>query len=129
MANEENLIPFQDRTENEQRAIAKQGGIASGKARREKKLMKDQMALLLSLPLKDKAIKKKIKELGLDNEEIDNQMAIIIAMWEKACKGNVKASEFIRDTLGEKAPEVVELNASVGEVAKDIENYVDTRKK
>jgi len=36
---QENLIPFNQRTEEEQRAIARQGGIASGKARREKATM------------------------------------------------------------------------------------------
>lgn len=37
--NEENLIPFTERTEEEQREIARQGGIASGEARRKKATM------------------------------------------------------------------------------------------
>lgn len=37
MANDENLIPLNKRTKEEQREIAKQGGIKSGKIRREKK--------------------------------------------------------------------------------------------
>ena len=41
MANDENLIPLNQRTKNEQRKIAKQGGIASGKARREKSTLKE----------------------------------------------------------------------------------------
>ena len=129
MANEDNLISLGDRTTEEQRRIATQGGIASGIARREKKLMKDQMALLLSLPIKDDSLKEKIQELGIDDDNIDNQMAIVIAMWQKACKGNVKASEFIRDTLGEKPADKVEVNASISEVAGDIDNYVNGRKK
>lgn len=129
MANEDNLVSLGDRTTEEQRQIATMGGIASGKARREKKLMKDQMALLLSMPLMNEDLKEKIKELGIAEEDIDNQMAIVMAMWQKAIKGNVKASEFIRDTLGEKMPDKFEVNASIGEVSKEIENYVDTRKK
>ena len=39
--NEENLVSLADRTTEEQREIAKKGGIASGKARREKKIFKD----------------------------------------------------------------------------------------
>jgi len=39
MANEENLIPQNMRTKEEQREIARQGGIASGVVRKEKKLM------------------------------------------------------------------------------------------
>jgi hypothetical protein len=39
MANEKNLIPQNMRTKEEQRKIARQGGIASGVVRKEKKLM------------------------------------------------------------------------------------------
>lgn len=35
----DNLIPLSERTKEEQREIARMGGIASGKARKEKKLM------------------------------------------------------------------------------------------
>lgn len=126
MANEENLKRL---TTKKAREIGKLGGIASGKAKREKKLMKDQLELLLSLPMKDKSLKNKMKELGIEGDNIDNQMAIVIAMWEKAFKGNVKAAEFIRDTLGEKMPDKVEVNASIGEVAGEIDNYVKSRKK
>mgnify|MGYP003300375422 CR=1 FL=1 len=37
MANSDNLKSLANRTKNEQREITKKGGIASGKARREKK--------------------------------------------------------------------------------------------
>jgi len=43
----ENLVPFNERTEEEQREIARQGGIASGEARRQKKLMKQIYAEFL----------------------------------------------------------------------------------
>lgn len=49
MANkgQENLIPFNERTEEEQREIARQGGIASGKARQEKATFKKTLEMLL----------------------------------------------------------------------------------
>ena len=53
MANDENLIPFGERTESEQRAIQSAGGKASGEARRKRKAMKEQAELLLSLPFQD----------------------------------------------------------------------------
>lgn len=53
-----NLIPQSERTKEEQREIARKGGIASGKARRRKKLIREQLELLLSLPLKDENAKK-----------------------------------------------------------------------
>jgi hypothetical protein len=44
---QENLIPFNQRTEEEQREIARQGGIASGKARQEKATFKKTLEMLL----------------------------------------------------------------------------------
>lgn len=44
---QENLIPFNERTEEEQREIARQGGIASGKVRQEKATMKKTLEMLL----------------------------------------------------------------------------------
>ena len=43
----ENLIPFNERTEEEVRAIAKKGGINSGKARKEKAELKKTLLTLL----------------------------------------------------------------------------------
>mgnify|MGYP000039627888 CR=1 FL=1 len=54
MANEENLIPFNERTESEQRQIAQKGGIASGAARRRKRSMKEAADYYLSLPETDR---------------------------------------------------------------------------
>ena len=50
MANEQNLIPWNKRTENEQREYAKKGGQKSGEVRRQRKAMKEQAELLLALP-------------------------------------------------------------------------------
>ena len=54
VSNEKNLIPFNKRTESEQREIAQQGGIASGKARRRKRSMKEAADYYLSLPETDR---------------------------------------------------------------------------
>ena len=50
MSNEKNLIPFNERTESEQREIAQKGGIASGAARRRKRSMRQAADYYLSLP-------------------------------------------------------------------------------
>ncbi len=120
---EENLIPMSERTKDEQREIATMGGIASGKARRERKKMKEQAELLLSLPFKD-TFKDENGESMLDYykhktggqiEDIDNQMAMIIAMWSKALsgeKGDVQAFNSLRELVGEKQTDV-NLNGGV----------------
>ena len=104
----DNLIPFTELTEDEHRKIATKGGIASGKARRRKKLIKEQLELLLSLPIKDENVKKKLKQSGIDADNLDNQMAMIIAIWNRALKGDVQAFNSIRDTVGEKPRDVIE---------------------
>lgn len=97
MANEKNLIPFNKQTESEQRENARKGGQKSGEVRRQRKAMKEQMEMLLTLPFKQTKQLKFIKELGISEEEIDNQMALIVAMYGKALKGDVQAFNTIRE--------------------------------
>ena len=97
MANEQNLIPFNKRTENEQREYARKGGQKSGEVRRQRKAMKEQMEMLLSLPFKQEKQLKFMKSLGIEEEEIDNQMALMVAMYAKALKGDVQAFNSIRE--------------------------------
>ena len=87
MANKghENLVPQNRRTKAEQRAIAKKGGIASGEARRARKTFKDELLYLL--------------------EQGDTQEKISVALIRQAQRGNIKAFETIRDTVGEKPGE------------------------
>lgn len=98
MANEKNLIPF---TSNQSREEAerngKKGGQKSGEVRRQRKAMKEQMEMLLTLPFTQKKELKFIKDLGIKDENIDNQMALIVAMYGKALKGDVQAFNTIRE--------------------------------
>jgi len=110
---QEDLIPFNELTEEEQKKLASKGGKASVKARREKKKMKEQLDLLLSLPNRDDATKKKLKKMGVDIDNIDNQMAMILSMYQKAIGGDVQAATFIRDTIGEKAVEKVDVAGAI----------------
>ena len=99
MANEQNLIPWDKRTESEQREYAKKGGQKSGEVRRQRKAMKEQMEMLLSLPFKNKKQFNFMKELGIEENNIDNQMALIVAMYGKALKGDVQAFNTIREVV------------------------------
>ena len=86
MANEKNLIPQNQRTKNEQREIARKGGLQSGKVRAERKLLKEELKILLN--------------------EGNCQKKICLSLINKAIKGNIKAFEVIRDTIGENYKEV-----------------------
>lgn len=101
MANEQNLIPWNKRTESEQREYASQGGKKSGEVRRQKKAMKDTVKMLLNLNLTDSEGKEKLKELGIEEEDLTIQTAILTNQVEKALKGNLDSAKFVRDTAGE----------------------------
>lgn len=114
MANEENLNPVQTKEEAKKRGKA--GGIASGKARREKKLMRETLDIMLSMPLKDgkNADVESIQNFAaLKGKNISVQDAIMIAQIQKAMKGDTKAAEYVRDTVGQKPTDQVAVNAEV----------------
>ena len=102
MANEENLTPNEKRTPSERRENARKAGVASGEARRKKKSMKQAMNLLLSLPVSDENMAK-LKQLGIDSDNADNQMLIMVSMMQRAIKGNVTAAQFIANITGSTA--------------------------
>ena len=90
MANEKNLIKNEDLTPNERRKRASKAGKASGEARRKRKTLKEELVSLL--------------ETNNYNEKIS------LKLIKKALEGNIKAFEVIRDTIGEKPKENVELS-------------------
>ena len=89
MANENNLKPLNKRTKSEQREIAKKGGIKSGESRRKRKTLREELITLL--------------------ETEDYNKKISLAMIKEAESGNTKAFEVIRDSIGEKVKESLEL--------------------
>lgn len=98
MANEQNLIPFtSEQNREEAKRNGQKGGKKSGEVRRQRKAMKEQMEMLLSLPFKQEKQLKFMKSLGIKEEEIDNQMALMVAMYAKALKGDVQAFNSIRE--------------------------------
>ena len=90
MANEQNLVPFGERSEREARELGQKGGIASGKARRRKKSMKQKMQLLLSLPAADND-QAELTAMGVDPEDMDNEMVLVKALFLAAAEGDTRA--------------------------------------
>lgn len=112
----EDLIPQSERTKEEQKAIARKGGIASGKARREKKLMRETLDIILSMPMKNgkNADVESIRSFAaLKGKNISVQEAILIAQVQKAMKGDTKAAEYVRDTIGQKPGESIEMSMNL----------------
>ncbi len=112
MANENNLIPKDSNQSREEARInGKKGGIASGKAKRRRKTMKMQLELLMSSKLDNpdlEKIKKALTKFKIPKSDENIQMAMNVSMVQQALKGNTKAYEIIRDTLGEKPADKIE---------------------
>lgn len=104
-----NLIPSNERTPSERREIARKAGIASGKARRAKRDFKKVFNTILELDVKDKKLLKHIEQMGV-NTEIDNKTLLAVTTFKKALKGDMRAFELIRDTIGEKPKEEIEVS-------------------
>lgn len=105
MAGEENLIPFSERTKEEAREMGRKGGKASGAARRRKRSLKEAADLYLSLPVEDKRRWNKLARRYLDAEEIDNQMAMIVALWDGAMSGDARSAKVLIDLIGTEGEE------------------------
>lgn len=102
MANDKNLIPQNKRTKEEQREVARLGGIASGEARRRKKLLKECMLELLELPVSSRKHWNKLSKMGIEPDDIDNKELLTVALFEKAVsEGDVSAFKEIRNLIGE----------------------------
>lgn len=71
--NEQNLIPQNKRTKSEQTEIAKKGGKASGKSRRKKKYIKEQLETLMLLDLTDTTLTNNMRRLGIEEDDMTIQ--------------------------------------------------------
>ena len=101
MSKENNLIPLNERTKSEQREIARKGGIASGKARRKKKLLRQILDEIGESRLNTDEAKDIAKALSINKRDVTYDVAIMFKAVSEAMNGNIKAMEFIRDTRGQ----------------------------
>ena len=126
MANEtiKNLIPQSERTKDEQREIARMGGIASGKARREKQKTQQILADLVSIKNKDLAtFQKEAKKMGLDGDISIHELFTMVCLLNSVKSGNLGDLERLTKLLGEdkqneNADVLSKLDKVIGEVDK-----------
>ena len=117
----DNLIPFNQRSEEEVREMNRKGGINSGKARREKKALKETLELLLQQAVKDsngKAVKNPIT-----NEPEDYQTRIVTKLVLKAGKSDIDAIRLVQSMKGEEKTNI-KLDADV-KADVDVSNLPD----
>ena len=90
-------------TKENAKEMGRKAGIASGKAKRNKKLLKDCLEILLEQKVSTK-----------DGKKVTGAEATAAALFKKALNGDTKAFELLRDTAGQKPIDKIEqINANI----------------
>ena len=111
MANEQNLRPSEYKLSLEE---AKRGGIASGEARRRKRDLRQALEMLLEKEYKDN-----------QGNTITGTEAITAKLFQQAMKGNIRAFETIRSTVGQDPVQKVEHVNISDETREQIERFLN----
>lgn len=98
--NEQNLIPNEARTPTERRENARKAGLASGKARRDRRNFRETLAEILAMPDKDKNGQPLISPVT--GKPMSIRESLVMQALLSARKGNVKALQTILDVMGER---------------------------
>lgn len=127
MANPENLIPNENRTPTERRENAIKAGIASGKARREKRDRYQRMKMTLDMLVNDPKTLQKLKDAGVDDTTgiTYEEAAEIMQAVKAAREGDTNAFKAVKDEAYGKLDNKTQLEVS-GEVTGiniNVKNY------
>lgn len=92
---QKDLIPMNRRSKDEVKKLGQKGGKASGEARRKKRAAKDVANLILSSDIPEASVKAQLKKMGLTEEDMDMQAALLAATAKRGLSGDVKATEYL----------------------------------
>lgn len=98
----EDLIPLNQRTIEERKEIARRAGIASGKTRRNKALLRDCLEILMEKKMTTNEGKK------ITGAEAQSVSLFLAALQETDTAKKARAFEVLRDTAGQKPVERIE---------------------
>ncbi len=96
-----NLIPMNQRTMEERKAIGSKGGKVCAERRAQKKAAAEMMQMFCDLPVVDGRTKNRLKRLGIESDDMTNKMQMIVAIGKLAQAGNVYAFDKVLELLGE----------------------------
>ena len=122
--NEKNLIPNEERTPSERRENARKAGVASGKARREKKTIQKILADLLDGQIKNSPqFAKLASKMGVERDKSVKDIFTMVCLLNSVKSGNLGDLERLSKLLGEdkqneNADVLSKLDKVIGEVDK-----------
>ena len=100
--NDKNLIPNEERTPSERRENARKAGVASGKARREKKTIQKILADLLDSKIKDSPqFAKLASKMGVESDKSVKDIFTMVCLLNSVKSGNLGDLERLSKLLGE----------------------------
>ena len=101
-----NLRPFDQRSETEQRMIRSAGGKASQAKQKRRKTQAEIIRQIMDLKLTPEEGADALEALGLDPTWATDAN---VAVMQKARRGDVEAIRYLRDTIGEKPRDGLEI--------------------
>ena len=113
MANEENLIPMNERSESEVRELGRKGGIESGRVRKQNADIRKRLREIANMALKEGDIDdiKTLAEAKGANLSISD--ALVVKLVTMALGGNIKAMNKVMELLGNDPTEAQETPQSI----------------
>jgi hypothetical protein len=88
------------------------GGVASGESRRRKRTLREMVEIFGELGVSDKT-RKMMKELDIPEDLMTRKMQPVVALYNKAGKGDVAAFNAIRDITGEKPVDETKVTGNI----------------
>ena len=114
MANNKNLKPFSELTEEQQREIRQKGGKASVEAKRRRKTMRQVLEMLLYDVELDEPTKERLRNQGVkDPKDFNHQTVINRSLIAKAEAGDVQAYNAICAMIDEKPADRMEVDGDL----------------
>ena len=111
----EDIKPY-DFTSDQSRTQAaengQKGGIASGESKRRKRTLREMVEIFGELGVSDKT-RKMMKELDIPEDLMTRKMQPVVALYNKAGKGDVAAFNAIRDITGEKPVDETKVTGNI----------------
>lgn len=106
--NTKGLVQNQERTPSERRESAQKAGFASGEARKKRKALKELMEIALQMEEQNEGYRSMMKKAGW--KDMDQMSVITQGLIQRAKTGDVQAYNAIRDIIGEKPAEKMEVS-------------------
>lgn len=113
-----NLIPFSQLSEERQREIRSMGGKASQAKAKRQKTQAEIIRQIMALTLTPEEGADRLEALGLDPTWATDAN---VAVMQKARKGDVESLRYLRDTIGEKPRDGLEIGGIEGQPVSTID--------